>query len=380
MMTHIQGFTTTSLDELVLSSVQLDDLMSDAFDIVNPIGAVYTSTVSLLRFSFWLAKQKAILSQKQFNELLSKLKWNGEEKPFLKVDKAFSGFLPEDLAQVEPRTIFKLAENFKKYQSVFTQLVTFPQITQDIVRNLIQNCRKPRAKRVDEKTATIWMTAPDNGRFFQPPPMYDDATGVMLEQIMKSEGRSAQSVISEGIALVKQKLDALKAQQECPLPVNNDSEVDNLVTSEEVIDAANNQNIPSEPIDETLDSDLWRDDTEDYDLLTLADLELQNEMTPVERLIETFQSAQSWEEISEMLDKYEQYKDEAWDALTPLERRHVIEIMPSYLRRLRDAKRFGKIADFKELREGVYEVLLNGCMFWEIVYKSWLDSFLAYVG
>ncbi|RUT03155.1 hypothetical protein DSM106972_054630 [Dulcicalothrix desertica PCC 7102] len=378
MMTHIKGFSITSLDELVLSSVQFDELMSDAFDIVNPIGAVYTSTVSLLRFSFWLAKQKATLSKKDFNELLSKLKWNGEEKPFLKVDKAFSGFFPEDLAQVEPRTIFKLAENFKKYQSVFTQLVTLPLITQDIVRNLIQNCRKPRAKR-EKKEPTIWMTAPDNGRFFQPPPMYDDATGVMLEQIMKSEGRSAQSVIAEGIALVKQKLDALKAQEECPLPVNNDSEVVNLVTSEEVIDTSNSTT-SFVPIDETLDSDLWRDDIEDYDLLTLADLELQNEMTPVERLIETFQSAQSWEEISEMLHNYEQYKDEAWEALTPLERRQVIEIMPKAIRRLRDAKRFGKIADFRELREGVYEVLLNGCMFWEIVYKSWLDNFLAYVG
>lgn len=365
MMTHIQGFDTTSLDELVLSSVQFDELISDAFDIVNPIGAVYTSTVSLLRFSFWLGKQKATLSKKEFNELLSKLNWNGEEKRYLKVDKAFAGFTPEDLAQVEPRTIFQLAENFKRYQSVFTQLATSPQITQNIVRGLMKKCSKPKATitKVDEKP-TVWRTAPDTGRFFQPPPMYDEATGVIINELMEALGRSAQSLIAEAVGLLKEKVDALQSQESC-------SEVVNLVTNEEVT---------SEAIDETLESDLWCDDTEDYDLLTLADLELQNEMTPVEKLIETFQSAQSWEEISEVLQTYEQYKDEAWDALTPLERRHVIEIMPKEIRRLRDAKRFGKIADFKELREGVYEVLLNGCLFWEIVYRSWLDNFLAYVG
>lgn len=380
MMTQIQGFTTTSLDELVFSSVQFDELISDAFDIVNPIGAVYTSTVSLLRFSFWLAKQKATLSKKEFNELLSKLNWNGEEKRYLKVDKAFAGFTPEELAQVEPRTIFQLAENFKRYQSVFTQLATLPQITQDIVRRLMKGCSKPKATttKVDEKP-TIWRTAPDTGRFFQPPPMYDEATGVIINELMEALGRSAQSLIAEAVELLKEKVDALQRQESSQMPVVDDSEVISVATSEEVIDI-NNSTICSEPIDETLDSDLWSDDIEDYDLLTLADLELQNEKTPVERLIETFQSAQSWEEISEMLHKYEQYRDEAWYALTPFEQRHVIEIMPSYVRKLRDAKRFGRIADYKELREGVYEVLLNGCMFWKIVYRSWLDSFLAYVG
>lgn len=302
MMTHIKGFSITSLDELVLSSVQFDELISDAFDIVNPIGAVYTSTVSLLRFSFWLAKQKATLSKKEFNELLSKLNWNGEEKRYLKVDKAFAGFTPEELAQVEPRTIFQLAENFKRYQSVFTQLATSPQITQDAVRRLMKGCSKPKATttKVDEKP-TIWRTAPDTGRFFQPPPMYDEATGVIINELMEALGRSAQSLIAEAVVLLKEKVDALVTQQSCQEPVVNDSGVVNLVISEEVIDAASNQNILSEPIDETSDLDLWRDDIEDYDLLTLADLELRNEVAPVDRLIETFQSAQSWQEISEML-------------------------------------------------------------------------------
>ncbi len=60
----------------------------------------------------------------------------------------------------------------------------------------MQQCRKPRVAKTEEE-ATVWRTAPDSGRVFQAPPMYDEVTGVIVEKIMKAEGRTAQSVIAE---------------------------------------------------------------------------------------------------------------------------------------------------------------------------------------
>jgi hypothetical protein len=66
MLTQIQGFSTTTLDELTLSLAEFNALMDDALDCFNPVGAIYTSTVQLLRYAFWLGEQQVKLAKQEF--------------------------------------------------------------------------------------------------------------------------------------------------------------------------------------------------------------------------------------------------------------------------------------------------------------------------
>jgi hypothetical protein len=103
-------------------------------------------------------------------------------------------------AQIEPHTIFQLAENPKKYAPVFSALAQLPQITQDAVRNLIKQCRTPRKPKHEEEP-TIWRRTADGGRVCQVPPIYDEVTGVTLQAMMESEGATAQTIVSRSIAI-----------------------------------------------------------------------------------------------------------------------------------------------------------------------------------
>lgn len=202
-MTQFQVFSTTSLDELVISPAQFSDFMNDADSCSHPIGALYTSTVRILRHAFWLAKQKAMLTRKEYKELLNKLGWQGEEKRYLKLEAAFNNiFLPHELAQVELHTLFQIAGNLKKYSSVISQMKTLATITQDKVRGFLKQCRKPRVKREEEKAPTIWQLI-DGKRACQIGPIYDQPTGVMLEFMMNAEGRTAQAIKPSMLERVK---------------------------------------------------------------------------------------------------------------------------------------------------------------------------------
>lgn len=98
---------------------------------------------------------------------------------------------------------------------------------------------------------------------------------------------------------------------------------------------------------------------------------------PVDLLVQNLQTANSWQEINEALTNNEEYKQAAWDALTREERRRIVELTPLTTRKLSHAKRKGLIVGFRELREGVYQVKRNGCLFWEIVYEYKVEEFLA---
>lgn len=415
MLAQIQGFGITSPDELAISPAQFIDFMNTASDCLHPIGAIYTSTVQLLRYSFWLAEQKATLPRKEYKELLSQLGWEGEEKTYLKVNVAFDTFTPYELAQVEPRTIFQIALNFKKYQSVIPQMKGLPQITQDLVRGFMKNCYKPRAKREEqeEQVPSIWLRMPDNKRACQIGPIYNQFVGVMLEEMMTTEGRTAQSIVEEAlVARYESKYgfstassfvannvtqDAETTQYSAPIDKDIETAPDlvfNQVTLDEYASWDADQVSVEEDFnkvsldyqhdyDEDEDSqDVWsfepeeKDDLiEDYEMFTAA-VEVTSQISaPVDLLIQKLQTANSWQEINEALKNHEEYKQAAWDALTRKERRRIIELTPPTISRLSNAKREGLIIDFREVRESVYQVKRNGCLFWEIVYEYRIEEF-----
>lgn len=335
MLTQIQGFGTTSLDELTLSLAEFNALMDDALDCLNPVGAIYTSTVQLLRYAFWLGEQEAKLAKQEFRKLLDIIGWKREAKRYLDICKAFRGFLPEELAQVEPHTIFRIAGNLNKYKFVITQIAILAQITQDAVRGFMKQCRKPRTAKTEEE-ASIWRTAPDGGRVFQAPPMYDEVTGVTIEEIMKAEGRTAQSVLAEAVALLKEK----RAVQF--VDVEEASNIDN--TSINLATETDDDNIsvvaaPQEEVwyndEELVVEDTWAleemekaDEIQDYEFVNSTPSQ-KEEKNPVNLLIQIYRSATSCNEINEVVSLYSEFEQQAWFSLTALERRRVVEIMSS---------------------------------------------------
>ena len=417
MLAQIEGFGITSPDELAISPAQFIDFLNTASDCVHPIGAIYTSTVQLLRYSFWLAEQKATLPRKEYKELLSQLNWEGEEKAYLKVKAAFDTFTPYELAQVEPRTIFQIALNFKKYQSVIPQMKGVAQITQDLVRSFMKNCYKARAKREEqeEQVPSIWLRMPDNKRACQIGPIYNQFVGVMLEEMMTTEGRTAQSIVEEALvaryefkygfstasSFVANNVTQEVETTQDSAPIDKDVETaPDLVCNQVTINKyeswdADQVSVEEDLNEETLDyqhdydededsQDSWsfepeeKDDLiEDYEMLTPV-VEVTSQISaPVDLLVQNLQTANSWQEINEVLTNNEEYKQAAWDALTREERRRITELTPEAIQRLSNAKRKGLIIDFREVREGVYQVKRNGCLFWEVVYDYKMEEFFA---
>ncbi|GJD17600.1 hypothetical protein RIVM261_025560 [Rivularia sp. IAM M-261] len=127
------------------------------------------------------------------------------------------------------------------------------------------------------------------------------------------------------------------------------------------------------------------DSIDDYEFLT-SSVEVETspitlsstpQLTTVELLIQTFQTASTWEEISKALKTHEDCKQAAWDALTRTQRKRVMEITPRTIKRLNHAKREGLIADFREFSSGVYEIRYNGSLLWETVFEYRMEEFFA---
>ncbi len=260
MIAQIPGFSTTTFDELTISQALFEEYISDKAEQAapsNPLTSLYGATTRILRCAFWLANQKALLAKSEFKKLLNLLEWKGEEKKYLKVALSFADFEPHELAQVEPRTIFQLAENPKKYATVFSALAQLPQITQDAVRNLIKQCRTPRKPKQQEEPS-IWRRTADGGRVCQVPPIYDEVTGVTLQAMMESEGATAQSIVAHAIAIFSEYIEG-KLIFNPDFAERHEADVQEDVSSTFVLDA----------------DDAQFDDEAEFDFLSAIEFEVE---------------------------------------------------------------------------------------------------------
>ncbi|MGF1676244.1 MAG: hypothetical protein ACFCUV_21545 [Rivularia sp. (in: cyanobacteria)] len=157
------------------------------------------ATQNILHNAFYLAKQKLELSHSSYKQLLQEWGWEKEDKKYLKVAQTFEKFSPLDLAEVEPDTLFLLSKQNKKYASVIEQLLDIGCITQEKVRSLIKLSRQPKTTKVEKPT--IWRRDKNGKRYCQVPPIDDETTGVALQRMMDSEGKSAQQIVAEAVAL-----------------------------------------------------------------------------------------------------------------------------------------------------------------------------------
>ncbi len=377
------------------------------------------ATENIISHAKWLEEQYTKLNKADYKQLIRTQGWKSkEEKLYLKVAKTFEMFTPQDLTQVEPRTIFLLAQNNKKYQPVIDELADLPEITQAAVRDLMEAQRKPKTSTTEKPS--IWRMTKSGERYCQIPPIREESqiTGTILQAMMDKEGKSAQAIVAECMQL---KLDLLEGRlirveteaqvsnpesefsEDIELDVeeavnNHTEETDTKTLEVEVSDTESNSatgdcvakhnqvdHLYNKPLattenqtPEPNNSISSLEDLQDIDTPVTEESEISiSKLTPLEQLIYTFQNATSWKEISEALKIHSDCKEEAWDALTPLERRRVTEITPPEIQKLSRAKRVGKIVDFREVREGIYKIQLVGSLSWEVVNKFFLDNFLA---
>jgi hypothetical protein len=163
--------------------------------------ALSDATETILRYAFFLADLKKTHSKKEYKQILSLYGFSGEEKKYLKVAVAFEKFSPDNLAPIEPATIFQLAQNSNKYQPVLDQLLDLAEISQTAVRELIKKHRTP--KQPKPQKPSIWRRTKNGGRYCQIPPIHevDETTGTTLQKMIDEEGLLPQQIVAEAIAL-----------------------------------------------------------------------------------------------------------------------------------------------------------------------------------
>lgn len=178
------------------SSTMLTTVFPLVKEYLYPLG---DATQDILNFALLLAQQKRRLSKKEYRQLLRNYKWEHEDKVYLKIAEIFHQFPDTDLAAIEPNTLFVLAKHHKKYATVISELLSSGEINNETVRRLIKKHRKPKMSKEDKPS--IWRRTPQGARYVQIPPIHNENTGVVLQEMIESEGLLPQQIISEAVSL-----------------------------------------------------------------------------------------------------------------------------------------------------------------------------------
>ena len=236
-------------------------------DIDFPFQSLHQATSTILEYAFELVACKHKLSRKEYKQLLQEQGWQGEEKTYLKVATTFEKFSPQDLANIEPDTIFRLAKNNKKYQDVIEQLSDLPQFTQETVRELIKQQRRELKQPKPEKLS-IWRRTRNGVRYCQIPPIHeeDERTGVTLQRMIDEEGLLPQKIVAEAISLRQ----ALKEGRLIMVTDTSSTQSDSENAGDTDSPNANSGDAPSEP------SYSDRNTETSSDIVELNDLQLPN--------------------------------------------------------------------------------------------------------
>ncbi len=322
-------------NEQAIAQAELEQYVTQQASAVAPFdlrAPLSDATQDILHHAEFLSKEKT-RSKHEYKQLLNDLGWKGEEKRYLKVAAAFENFSPQDLAAVEPATIFLLANNSKKYQPVIDELLDLPEITQAAVRDLIAAHRTVQEPSTLEPS--IWRRTKNGGRYCQIPPIHeqDEQTGVILQQAM-DDGLLPQAVVREAVQLwldyQQGRLVAVEAAslpKEMPTFVSLEVQHEDLLTEllDEAIaipDLATEQysveELESVEQCEGDRADNWTfepepekdDDTVEYGdyAQPFSPYDVQTSLSPVELLIHTLQTASNWHEILFVLNIHSEYE------------------------------------------------------------------------
>ncbi len=214
MMAQNQGFDVIS-DSPASGEVKKEQYAKKSYVLYKYAEAsrkLQRGSINILEVSFYLEEQERILKRKEYKKVVVSLDLEGEDKKYVKVGKTFVGFDPQDLALVEPDTIFLLAKNNKKYQPVIEQLKNEANITQKRVRELIKLSRKPQKEETSDdnnsdttKDVSVWRRNISGKRYCQIGSIHesDEFTGTTIQRIVKEKGVLPQTVVRQAMSLVE---------------------------------------------------------------------------------------------------------------------------------------------------------------------------------
>ena len=141
------------------------------------------------------------LKRKEYGAFLGVLGWaTTKARKFINLAKVFDGFSPSQLIRVELTTLLSLCS--KRYQQVMTALREIPEISQQMVEQLIKENRQVRAPK--QEPVSGWKQNRVGGTRRYEVILHDEKTAVSIEQQALSEEILPQKVIAEAVALRSQ--------------------------------------------------------------------------------------------------------------------------------------------------------------------------------
>jgi len=170
------------------------------------------------------------LKKKEYSTFLSILGWaSAKARKFINLAKVFDGFESSQLTGVELMTLLSLCS--KKYEELVGQLRETNNITQELVEQLIQQTRVPRAPKQDPING--WKQNRAGGGRRYEVILHDEEAGLLIEQQALSEGILPQRVIAEAVALrAQQKLVAVEANESVSTSVQENPVVEQTRSDE----------------------------------------------------------------------------------------------------------------------------------------------------
>ncbi|GAX46323.1 hypothetical protein NIES4075_73440 [Tolypothrix sp. NIES-4075] len=114
--------TAITLDYQAIAQLELEDYIEQQAEARAPLSninfsiqALSAATETILDHALSLASEKQTRSRSSYRQLLKDHGWDGEEKKYLKMASAFGSFSPQDLAQIEPNTLFTALASVMRY-------------------------------------------------------------------------------------------------------------------------------------------------------------------------------------------------------------------------------------------------------------------------
>jgi hypothetical protein len=168
---------------------------------LDKIDTLDSSTLGIIELAKALLTDKQYLPKSEFNKIVQSFGWGKRlVQRYLKIAIAFADVEINKLAKIEPHTLFKITST-KKFANVVQGIRnSVGHVTQQLVENLIEACKRPRTAKPDKPS--IWRAEKDGSRSCVVPPIKEDDqyTGMSIQRAMDNEGMTAQSFVREAAA------------------------------------------------------------------------------------------------------------------------------------------------------------------------------------
>ncbi|MBW4671509.1 MAG: hypothetical protein KME60_29815 [Cyanomargarita calcarea GSE-NOS-MK-12-04C] len=309
---------------------------------LGKIDTLDSSTLGIIEFAKALLRDKQYLPKAEFSKLVQSFGWGRElVRSYIKIALAFADVEINKLAKIEPRTLFKITST-KKFALVVEGIRnSVGHVTQQLVENLIEACKRPRTAKPDKPS--IWRAEKDGSRSCVVPPIKEDDhyTGISIQRAMDNEGMTAQSFVREAAAFREAYLSGAfllvselpphlqailgeKLKYSAPTPVDDDIEVKTYTdqsetdeTTVEVVEVVETMEIPQD-IETSIEGN--------------EDLQLNNsiESMSFEKIAALVVQCTTWSEIVAITSQIdERTRLDSWNVLAESEKRRITALKGS---------------------------------------------------